>query len=180
MLYGLFVKCIWVCLAGSSSIPEKKVPQFTMEDISNIEVTVCTHVWLKWIKAYFLLHCFFLATSAWSLGASNSLCLLVFFYNSNLGKPLHTAPRGVQKSKFKNAVFGLKPFSFILRTMFEPKNLNTSTFRAQKLTMSKGTFLLDIWNTAILLSKMMFLHDQKFQFHIISHTCHPLWNGLYY
>ena len=24
MLYGLFVKCIWVCLAGSSSIPEKR------------------------------------------------------------------------------------------------------------------------------------------------------------
>ena len=61
-----------------------------------------------------------------------------------LKRPLHTAPRGVQKSKFKNVVFGLKPFSFILTTMFEPKNLNTSTLRAQKLSMSKGTFLLDI------------------------------------
>ena len=89
-------------------------------------------------------------------------------------------PRGVQKSKFKNVVFGLKPFSFILTTMFEPKNLNTSTFRAQKLSMSKGMFLLDVWNTAILLSKIMFLHNPKFQFHTISHSCHPLWNGLYY
>ena len=89
-------------------------------------------------------------------------------------------PRGLQKSDFKNVVYGLKPFSFILTTMFEPKNLNTSTLRTQKLSMSKGTFLLDIWNIAILLSKMMFLHDPKFEFHIISQTCHQLWNGLYY
>ena len=88
--------------------------------------------------------------------------------------------KGMQKSKFKNAVFGLKPSYLILTTMFEPKNLNTSTFRAQKLSMSEGTFLLDVWNTANLLSKMPFLNDQKCQNSIKCHRCHPLWDGLLY
>ena len=61
-----------------------------------------------------------------------------------LKRPLHTAPRGVQKSKFKNAVFGLKPSYLILTTMFEPKNVDTSTFRPQKLTMSSRCFHLDV------------------------------------
>ena len=57
---------------------------------------------------------------------------------------VHTAPRGVQKSKFKNAVFGLKPSYLFLTTMFEPKNWNTSTFGAQNLSMSESSFLLDV------------------------------------
>ena len=61
-----------------------------------------------------------------------------------LDDTVHTAPRGVQKSKFKNAVFGLKPSYLILTTMFEPKNVDTSTFRPQKLMMSSSYFHLDV------------------------------------
>ena len=108
------------------------------------------------------------------------LMLILSNADVDIIKLLHNAPRGGQKSKFENLVFGLKLFLLILTTMFEPKILNISTFRAQKLSMSKSTFLLVVWNTAILLGKMMILHVLKCQFHTISHTCHPLWNGLYY
>ena len=60
-----------------------------------------------------------------------------------LKRPLHTAPRGVQKSKFKNAAFGLKPSYWMLTIIFEPKNVDTSTSRPQKLTMSKRGFHLE-------------------------------------
>ena len=58
--------------------------------------------------------------------------------------PMHTAPRGVQKSKFENAVFGLKPSYLMWTIMFEPKNMDASTFRSQKLTMSKERSDLDV------------------------------------
>ena len=53
-------------------------------------------------------------------------------YDSNcpgqkLNAPRHTAPRGVQKSKFEYAVFGLKPSYLMLTIMFEPKNMDAST-----------------------------------------------------
>ena len=57
---------------------------------------------------------------------------------------LHTAPRGVQKSKFENAVFGLKPSYLMWTIMFEPKNMDASTFRSQKLTVSKERSDLDV------------------------------------
>ena len=57
---------------------------------------------------------------------------------------VHTAPRGGQKSKFENSIFGLKPSYLMLTIMFEPKNIDTSTFRAQNLTMSNGGFHLDV------------------------------------
>ena len=66
------------------------------------------------------------------------------YINYRTVNTMHTAPRGVQKSKFKNGVFGLKPSYLILTTIFEPKNFNTSTFGAQKRSMFKGTFLLDV------------------------------------
>ena len=56
----------------------------------------------------------------------------------------HTAPRGVQRSKFENADFGLKPSYLMLTIMFEPKNIDTSTFRSENLTMSNGGFHLDV------------------------------------
>ena len=86
----------------------------------------------------------------------------------------------VQKSKFKNAVFGLIPSYLILTTMFEPKNVDTSTFRPQKLTMSKRGFHLDVWNMANLLCKMEVLRNPKSVFPIISPRCHQLWDGLLY
>ena len=58
--------------------------------------------------------------------------------------PLHTAPRGVQKSKFENAVFGLKPSYLMWTIMIEPKHMDASTFRSQKLTMSKERSDLDV------------------------------------
>ena len=56
----------------------------------------------------------------------------------------HTAPRGVQKSKFGNAVFGLKPSYLMLTIMFEPKNMDASTLRSQKLTTFKERSHLDV------------------------------------
>ena len=50
---------------------------------------------------------------------------------------------GVQKSKFENAVFGKKPSYLMLTIMFEPKKVDTSTSRPQKLMMSKRGFHLD-------------------------------------
>ena len=76
----------------------------------------------------------------------------------------HTGPRGGQKSKFENAVFGLKPSYWMLTIMFKPKNVDTSTFRPQKLTMSKRGFHLDFLNMANLLSKMMVLRNPKSTF----------------
>ena len=93
---------------------------------------------------------------------------------------MHTAPRGGQKSKFENAVFGLKLSYWILTIMFEPKNVDTSTSRPQKLTISKRGFHLDFWNMANLLCKLMVLRNPKSAFHLISHRCHPLWDGLLY
>ena len=56
----------------------------------------------------------------------------------------HTAPKGGQKSKFENAVFGFKPSYWMLKIKFEPKNVDISTFRPQKLTMSKRNFHLNV------------------------------------
>ena len=69
---------------------------------------------------------------------------------------MHTAPKGGQKSKIQNAIFGLIPSHLMLTIMFEPKNMDTSTFRAQNLTMSMGGFPLDVYKTENLLCKMPF------------------------
>ena len=61
------------------------------------------------------------------------------------GHPVHTAPKGGQKSKIQNAVFDLIPSYLMLTIMFEPKNMDTSFFRAQNLTMSRGGFHPDVY-----------------------------------
>ena len=49
----------------------------------------------------------------------------------------------------------------MLTIMFEPKNIDTSTFRAQNFTMSNGGFHLDVYKKGNLLCKTTFSSQLK-------------------
>ena len=81
---------------------------------------------------------------------------------------VHTAPKGGgRKSKFQNAVFGLISSYLMLAIMFEPKNVDTRTVRAENLIMSRGGFLLDFYKTENLPCKMPFFTNFDYKYCMI-------------